>query len=213
MPPKVKFQREEIARTALEVARRKGIDAVTAREVAAALEVSPRPIFTWYETMDQLKRDVFELAKAEYRACIARGLEAPAPFLGLWQQYLRFAQDEPELYKLLFLTRPDGAVGGAMEALRESQDLARASIMRVYRMDAAAADSYFRDIWLAAMGFGALIVTGDCPYSLEEMLAIGAELSLSICKAYKEIPGLPEGRYDKDAIFSQLVNESPAEDA
>ena len=31
------------------------------------------------------------------------------------------------------------------------------------------------------------------------------ELSLSICKAYKEIPGLLEGKYDCDAIFKGLV--------
>ena len=39
------------------------------------------------------------------------------------------------------------------------------------------------------------------------MLSVGAELSLSVCKAYKEIPGLVEGTYDKDAIFRQLVKE------
>lgn len=26
-----------------------------------------------------------------------------------------------------------------------------------------------------------------------------------VCKANKEIPGLPEGKYDRDAIFSELV--------
>ena len=46
MPPKVKFQREEIVSAALNVARKKGIEAVTAREVAAELQVSPRTIFT-----------------------------------------------------------------------------------------------------------------------------------------------------------------------
>ena len=72
-------------------------------------------------------------------------------------------------------------------------------------MDAAAADKYFRDIWLVAFSIATLIVTDDCPYTDEEIFAIGAEVSLSVCKAYKEIPGLPEGRYDKDALFSALV--------
>ena len=79
--------------------------------------------------------------------------------------------------------------------------------MRVYNMDAATADRYFRDIWLVAFSCATLIVTDDCPYTEEEMLAIGAEISLSICKAYKEIPGLPEGRYDRDAIFRELVKK------
>lgn len=207
MPPRVKFQKEEIVRAALDIAREKGIDAVTAREVAGALGVSTRPIFTYYETMEQLRADVFSLAKERYRAAIERGLEAPIPFLGIWQQYLAFARTEPQLYRLLFLTRPGAGSGGATEALKLSQDLARESLMRIYKLDAAAADSYFRDLWLVAFSFATLVVTEDCHYTDEEMFAVGAEISLSICKAYKEIPGLAEGKYDKDAIFRKLVQK------
>ena len=207
MPPKVKFQKEEIVRAALNVARSKGIDAVTAREVAAELKVSPRPIFTWFSTMDALKEEVYALAKAQYRKYLERGLSDALPFLGVWRQYLRFAKDEPELYRLLFLMRPGSGAGGAMDALRFSQELARESVMRVYSMDADTADCYFRDLWLVAFSFAALIVTDACPYTEKEMLAIGAEISLSICKAYKEIPGLPKGNYDRDAIFQSLVKQ------
>lgn len=205
MPPRVKFQKEEIQQAALEVARKKGVEAVTAREVAAELQVSPRPIFTWYDTMDQLRCDVYELAKEHYREYIERGLREPIPFLGVWRQYLFFAREEPQLYRLLFLTRPGSVSGGATEALKLSQELARESIMRIYNMDAHAADCYFRDLWLVAFSYATLVVTDDCSYTDEEMFAVGAEISLSVCKAYKEIPGLPTGDYDRDAIFRELV--------
>ena len=39
MPPTVKFKKEEIINAALNVAGKKGIDAVTAREVAKELKV------------------------------------------------------------------------------------------------------------------------------------------------------------------------------
>lgn len=207
MPPKARFRKEEIVGAALGVAREKGIDAVTAREVARALGTSVGPIFTWFETMEQLKTEVYEGAKGVYRGYVERGLAEPIPFLGVWRQYLRFAREEPELYRLLFLTRPDGIRGGATEALKCSQDMARDSIMRVYRMDAATADRFFRDIWLAAFSFATLIVTDDCPYTEAEMLAVGTEISLSVCKAYKEIPGLAAGRYDRDALFSEIIGQ------
>ncbi len=206
MPPKVKFQKEEIIRAAFEVAKRKGIEAVTAREVAAELKVSPRPIFTYYETMEQLRSDVYDLAKQNYREYVERGLSSPIPFLGVGQQYICFAKEEPEIYKLLFLTKPNGAVGGAMEVLKLSQELVRESIMRIYNMDAHSADSYFRDLWLMSFSFATLIVTDDCPYSDEEMSAVFSEVSLAICKAYKEIPGLAEGKYDKNSLFKELIN-------
>ncbi len=207
MPPKMKFQKKEIVDAALQIVRKKGMDAVTAREVAKELGVSVGPIFTWFETMDELKAEVYERAKEIYREHVERGLAGPIPFLGIWQQYLIFARTEPELYRLLFLTKPGNVSGGAVEALHFSQELARPSIMRIYNMDEHTADSFFRDIWLVAFSYATLIVTDDCPYTDEEMLAVGTEVSLSICKAYKEIPGLPEGKYDRDAIFSELVKK------
>ena len=207
MPPKVKFQKEDIIKAALNVTRKNGIDAVTAREVARELQVSVGPIFTWFDKMDDLKAEVYDLAKVLYRDYIENGLKEPIPFLGIWHQYMAFARNEPELYRLLFLSRPDNVSGGAADALRFSQDMARESLMRIYNMDAFTADCFFRDIWLVAYSFATLIVTGDCPYTDEEMFAVGAEISLSVCKAYKEVPGLPEGKYDKDAVFRELVKK------
>ncbi len=209
MPPKVKFQKEEIVAAAVEVAKDKGAQAVTAREVAAKLGVSTRPIFTYFDTMDQLKEAVYDHVRTLYRSYVERGLSEPIPFLGLWRNYLSFARDEPELYKLLFLTPPSAESQGAIEALKYSQELARESLMKIYNMDAYTADCYFRDIWIVAYGFTTLIVTDDCPYTDEEMLAVGAEISLSICKAYKEIPSLPTGDYDRDALFKELVAKGP----
>ena len=207
MPPKVKFQKEDIIKAALNVTRKNGIDAVTAREVAREIQVSVGPIFTWFDKMDDLKAEVYDLAKVLYRDYIENGLKEPIPFLGIWHQYMAFARNEPELYRLLFLSRPDNVSGGAVDALRFSQDMARESLMRIYNMDAFTADCFFRDIWLVAYSFATLIVTGDCPYTDEEMFAVGAEISLSVCKAYKEVPGLPEGKYDKDAVFRELVKK------
>ena len=207
MPPTVKFQKPQIVDAAFEIARRQGIDAVTAREVARELGVSVGPIFTWFDTMEELRAEVCSRAMDCYRAYIEKGLSGEIPFLEIWRQYLYFAKEEPELYRLLFLTRPEEGSGGAMEALRFSQNLARESLMRTYNMDAFQADCYFRDVWLVAFSYATLIVTDDCPCSVEEMLAVGTEISLSVCKAYKEIPGLPEGNYDRDAIFRELVKK------
>ena len=44
-------------------------------------------------------------------------------------------------------------------------------------------------------------------YDAAEMSAILTEVSLSVCKAYKEVPGLPEGKFDRDAVFTELVKK------
>ncbi len=206
MPPKVKFQKEEIVAAAMDVAQEKGIDAVTAREVAACLGVSTRPIFTYFDTMEQLKDAVYDAAMDLYRSYVERGLEEPVPFQGIWRNFLLFAREEPELFKLLFLNTSGKDPDSAIKALHESQELARESLTRIYNMDAFSADCFFRDLWVIALGFATLVVTGGCPYTDEEMLAVGTEISLSVCKAYKDIPGLPHGEFDRDALFRELVN-------
>lgn len=207
MPPKVKFTSNEIIEAAVKITRTKGIDAVTAREVGRALGVSSRPLFTYFDTVEELKREVYLFAKNLYKEYVKDGLKAEIPFLGVGQQYLRFAKDEPNLYKYLFLTPPDGVRGGVMEGLKLSQDLARESLMTIYNMDADTADKYFRDLWLVAYGFTTMIAIGECPYNDEQISVIFTEFSLSICKAYKEIPGLSCGKFDKDAIFKELVKK------
>ena len=207
MPPKVKFQKEEIIAAAVQITREKGISAVTAREVGAALGVSSRPLFTYFDTVDELKREVYRYAKKLYQDYVKEGLTAEIPFLGVGQNYIRFAKEEPELYKYLFLNPPDGVKGSAMEGLKLSQALVRASLMRIYHMDEDTADKYFRDLWLVAYSMTTLIVTGECPYTDAEISAMFTEFSVSICKAYKEIPGLPAGDFDKDAVFRKLIQD------
>ena len=207
MPPKVKFQKEEIIRAAVEITREKGIDALTARELASSLGVSTRPIFTYFDTMEELKGEVYAYAKQLYREYTLRGLKEPIPNLGVGMQYIRFAKNEPELYKLLYLKKPDTSRSGATEALKLSQDLVRDSVMKIYNMDRDTADRYFRDLWMISFSFATLIVTDDCPYSDEEISATFTEVSLSLCKAFKEIPGLVCGDFDRDAIFTELVKK------
>ena len=207
MAPRAKVTREEIVEAAVWITRKKGISGVTAREIGAALGVSSRPLFTWFGRVEEVKAAVCASAKELYKEYLQKGLAGPIPFLGVGQQYIRFAREEPELYKLLFLSGVGEGGGGAMEALRFSQDLARESLQRIYHLDAFTADCYFRDLWLVVFSFATLLVTNNCPYTDAQMSAILTEVSLSVCKAYKEIPGLPEGRFDRDAIFRELVKK------
>ena len=132
MPPKPKFKREEIIAAAVDVTRESGIGAVSAREIAAHLGTSTRPIFTYFATMEELKQEIANTAEAILRRYVTDGLNTAIPFFGLGVNYIQFALDEPELYRLLYLTRvgPSNAMA-AMEHVRARRD----SIMRIYNMN------------------------------------------------------------------------------
>ena len=105
MPPKVKITKEDIIRTAVDLVRQRGIDAINARAIATALSCSTQPIFSNFATMDELLYDVLgaaqqccieymerEVASGRYPAYKANGMA-----------YIRFAKEENELFKLLYM--------------------------------------------------------------------------------------------------------------
>lgn len=207
MAPRNKFTREEMVDAALQVVRTKGIDALTAKALAEELGTSTQPVFTCFSTMDAVKKAVRSAAERVYDEYAAEGLGQEIPFLGFGRQYIRFAREEPALYRLLFLSPADDGCGGAVEAMKHSQAIVRPFLEKAYRISSADADRYFRDLWLVVHGLATLIVTGGCPYSDEEIGQILTGFSVSVCKAIKEIPGFTAGNYDRDGIFRALTEK------
>ena len=66
MPPQAKFSRKEIVSTALEITRENGLGAVTARELGTRLKSSARPIFTVFENMEEVNKEVVKAAREVY---------------------------------------------------------------------------------------------------------------------------------------------------
>ena len=80
MPPKVKFTKDEIIQAALNVARVKGASSVSTRDIAAELQVSTRPIFTYFDTMEEVRAEIRKAAEVVYEGYVQRGLAEPIPF-------------------------------------------------------------------------------------------------------------------------------------
>ena len=207
MAPKNKFTRKEMVAAAVRVVQKRGAAALTAKSLAEELGTSTQPVFTCFGTMEALKAEVYVAAERLFDEYLTKGLKEKLSFLGFGSQYIRFARKEPELYRLLFLMRPDDVGSGAFAAMRHMQELVRPSLVEIYHISAQEADRYFRDLWLVVHSLATLIVTGDCPYSDREIGQILTGFSISVFKAIKEIPGFTEGTFDRDATFRGLIQE------
>ena len=91
--------------------------------------------------------------------------------------------------------------------MHQSQEMMRSCLQEIYHLDQAAADLYFRDVWLMIHGIATLIVTGGCTYTDQEISDMLTGISISICKAIKEVPGFVDGSFEKDAVFRKLIAE------
>ena len=205
MAPKNKFTREEMVEAALRVVRAKGIDGLTAKTLADELGTSTQPVFTAFGSMDAVRREVYAAAVRVYDGYTNTGLKEKIPFFGVGMQYVRFAREEPELYRLLFLTRTQEY--SAIKSMEHLRELVRPTLVKIYHITAAEADIYFRDLWFVVHSLSTLIVTGDCSYSDGEIGQILTGMSISICKSIKENPGFAAGTFDRDGIFRTLISE------
>ena len=209
MPRKPKYTKEEIAEHSLEIIRKQGAQNLTARELAKELGTTVAPIFVHYSSMDELQQEVHVLARNRFREYIRKGMDEKIPFLGVGMRYVRFAREESELYRFLFLSdnvADAKASHYGMDEFNRSQEMVRECVKDFYRMDDLQAEHFSRNMWLVAHSMATLIVAGGGSFTEEEVGATYVELGFSLCKAYKEVPGLVEGTFDKDAMFGKLLN-------
>lgn len=105
MPPKSKFTRNEIVDAALEITREEGFRAVTARALGAKLHSSPKVIFGLFANMEELQQEVLKAANAGYQRYLKEDMAAGRypPYKASGMAYIRFAREETELFKLLFM--------------------------------------------------------------------------------------------------------------
>ena len=168
MPPSVKFTKEEIVGAALRVVREGGIESLTARSLAAELGASTRPMFTYFATMDELKHEVHETVKGIYRSYIEKGLEAPIPFLGVGQSIIRFAHEEPELFKFVFMGEGEGdEQSHYLPSGDPTSSDVLAALSSSHGMDDDSARDIYNHLSVYAYGLAVLFARRSCVFTMD----------------------------------------------
>lgn len=176
MPPKPKFTREEIVQTALEIVSQKGVEALTAKELADALGSSARPIFTVFNSMKEVQDEVRAAAMHRFESFAEQKLPGMPLFKQVGMQMVLFGAREPKLYQLLFMQENRSAVSfdDVFGELGPTAGTCIGLIREEYDMGEAEARLLFENIWIFTFGVGALCATRMCHFSeakLGEMLS------------------------------------------
>lgn len=185
MPPKAKFTKEEIVRAAIGLVREKGIEAVTARELGARLGSSARPVFTTYANMEEVTRDTVRAVRDIYNRYVLEGLKEPLAFRGVGKAYIRFACEEPQFFRLLFMGAHSGSVGEILPELDENYAAILQSIVSAYSVTETEADGLYRHLWVYSHGIATLCATGACRFTAEEIENMITEVFIALLTARK----------------------------
>lgn len=187
MPPKAKFTKEEIINTALEIARTDGINFLTARALGKKLGSSARPIFTIFENMDEVHKEVIKAAKVLYNQYIESGLTHSPAFKGVGTQYIMFAIKEPKLFQLLFMTEQDTIpnLSGVLPQIDENYVTILKSVKDNYKLDDQTANKLYQHLWIYTHGIASLYATKMCKFTQEEISEMITEVCISLLKNIK----------------------------
>ncbi len=188
MPPKAKFTREELIEAAFHIVKTDGLEALTSRALGKCLGSSARPIFTVFQSMDEVQQAVIESAKALYKEYVDQGLLWEHPFKGVGTQYILFSMQEPKLFQLLFMTEqpqiPD--FRGVLPLIEESYEEILLSIQNDYAMSRRLAEKLYHHLWIYTHGIATLCATKMCRFTGEEISNMITEVCRSILKNIKE---------------------------
>lgn len=139
MPRSAFFSKETIAAAGLEIIRRQGVDALTARALGKQLGCSLSPIFTVFEDMDEIQVAVRRAAADLFADYVKDVLDFQPAFKEYGMRLIRFAKREQNVFQL-FLERGNSLLDNApvmalncLDEIKESYQLTDEQVLILYR--------------------------------------------------------------------------------
>lgn len=158
--PKVKFDRVEIIKAAFEIAREKGFDKITAREVAKKLGSSVAPIYVNFETIDELVEAVVKRVFTLSDELVTKQ-RGESLFENIGRASLEFAKEYPVLFRELVL-KPNPYMA-SYEAVEESMLKALGSDEYLSELTLEERKKVFFKMRIFQIGLTALVANGHIP--------------------------------------------------
>ena len=200
MPPKAKFTPETIIQAGLDIIRENGMGALSARALGTKLGSSARPIFTVFQSMEEVQTEVTKSAKLLYAEYVKKGLEQESAFKGVGTQYILFAIQEPKLFQLLFMSeqKQKPAVANVLPIIDENYKDILLSVQNEYYLSEDKAEQLYRHLWIYTHGIAVLCATNMCVFTPEEISSLITQVFRGMLREMKE--GALEKSGNSDAV-------------
>ena len=102
MPPKTRITKDMIINAAIEIAKQSGYERINARTVSEQLHCSTQPVMYHFSTIDAMKQAAYAKVDHLHSEYMMRTMPGQDPVLGIGLNYIRFAVEEPQLFRFLF---------------------------------------------------------------------------------------------------------------
>ena len=170
MPPKTRITKDMIIDAAVEIVRKGGFENINARTVAGQLHCSTQPVMYHFATIENLKRAAYEKADQLHSGYLMNCPAGRNPVLSIGLNYIRYAVEEPQLFRFLF--QSGYAEGGSLPEMIRSEELAPllAAMRKEAGLDPERTREVFLIVALFAHGYASIIANNHLEYD-EKLIA------------------------------------------
>ena len=169
MAPKFKFTKEEILEVTLDFIRINGIKEISARTIARELNASTKVIFSLFGNMENLIREVNQLARNEFLHKVKISLK-----------------NEPKLFEWLFMNK-----NVEIEDFKDFLPMydyeykkVIESIVNEYKISVKSAEKFYTHLFTYSHGIATLSVTGIYSFTEIEIIEATTEIARSLVKSF-----------------------------
>lgn len=167
--PKVRVTKDDILNISFDMVRINGIDNLNARRIAKELNCSVQPIFFNFSNMDDLKKSVL-IKCCDYFYEFVSNLfdEEIPPYKQVGINYIKFAKEEPNLFKLLFMSDNDLS----MLENNKSVDIIKQYIGKSLPLSDFDIDSFYLKMWIFTQGLATLVLNNNLKLTDEQISSL-----------------------------------------
>lgn len=187
MPPKVKVTKDMILDASFHIIQKEGHGSLNARRIAEFLECSTQPILYNFNTMDEIRAEVYQIADDYHTNYIMPKEDSGQnPMLELGIKYIRFGHEESNLFRFLFQTNQFG--GMDVNTLLNNPELS--AIVGIVAMSVQCSEQDAREVFLAFFiavhGYASLMANNAMDYEEAQIETVLKNIFFGMLTAKKE---------------------------
>ncbi len=170
MPAIKELSKDYIVKVAVKMVNDKGWDSVNARSLAKALNVSTKPLYRIYKSMDEIKSDIYKEISYQYDEFITSRVDNKKALITLCIAYVEFAQEYKNLFISLFLSNNLHwqSIENVLDEKWNQSTIINLVNKHGYSFEEA--KNLFMNMWLYANGLATLIATNEMKIDEKEIL-------------------------------------------
>ena len=170
MSKNVTITKEMILKSAFDIAREKGLDGISNRELAKKLNCSIRPIYYQFQSVEKLYNELYiEIEKYFYKFLMDNMNDEMPKYKQVGINYIKFAKQEKQLFKILFMSEIDLGINDFItKDTKDFQELSKL-IKISTNLNDEDIESFHIKMWIFSHGLATLVASSTISISDEQL--------------------------------------------